>query len=171
MYTFGLAMMLTLFAVFAKDLGVAYFWIGVLFALFWVGRIVGFLVAGRMSDKYGRKPIATIAMIFAALAFIVITVSTHFDPLWEAVLVLGMGIGAAFPVAIALISDSASQTRRGFAMGIYEMSCAVGFMVASTIGGVLADVYSPRSPYILGAIVSLSSASILTFILHGSHRK
>ena len=169
MYTFGLGMMLTLFSVFAKDLGIAFFWIGTLFALFWVGRIVGFLAGGRLSDKYGRKPIAIVAMTGAAVAFIIVTVSTRVEPLWEAILILGMGIGAAFPVAIALISDNVSQPRRGYAMGIYEMSCAAGFMVASTLGGVLADFYSPRAPYLLAAIVSLSSAAILTLILHGSH--
>jgi MFS family permease len=169
MYTFGLGIMLSLFAVYAKDLGVTFFWIGALFALFWVGRIAGFLNGGRLSDKYGRKPIAIIAMTGAALAFIVVTISTRINPLWEAVLILGMCIGAAFPVSIALISDNVSQSLRGYAMGIFEASCGAGFMVAATLGGALADAYSPRAPYILAAVISFSSATILSFMLHGAH--
>jgi MFS family permease len=169
MYTFGLGIMLSLFAVYAKDLGVTFFWIGALFGLFWVGRIVGFLNGGRLSDKYGRRPIAIMAMTGAALAFMVMATSTRINPLWEAVLILGMSIGAAFPVSIALISDNVSQSLRGYAMGIFEASCGAGFMVAATLGGVLADVYSSRAPYILAAIISLSSATILSFMLRGAH--
>jgi len=168
MYTFGLGMMLTLFAVFAKDLGIEVFWIGTLFGLFWVGRIAGFLAGGRLSDKYGRRPIAIAAMIGSALALSLVATSTRTGPLWEAVLILGLSIGAAFPVSIALISDNVTQSLRGYAMGIFEASCAAGFMAASTFGGLLADFYSPRTPYLLATIVSLSSAAILTLMLHGS---
>jgi MFS family permease len=170
MYTFCLGIILTLFSVFAKDLGVTFFWIGALLALFWVGRIGGFLVGGRLSDKYGRKPIVIAAMIGSALAFILVAASTGIEPLWEAILILGLGIGAAFPVAIALISDNVSQPLRGYAMGIFEASCAAGAMVAAMFGGALADFYSPRAPYILAAIISVSSAAILTKMLHGRNR-
>jgi MFS family permease len=170
MYTFGLGIMLTLFSVFAKDLGITFFWIGALFGLFWIGRIAGFLAGGRLSDKYGRKPIASVAMVCAALAFIIVASSSDLNPLSGAVLILGMSIGAAFPVSIALISDNVSQSLRGYSMGIFEASCAAGFMAASTLGGVLADLYSPRAPYLLATIVSLSAATILTLLLRGSHR-
>ena len=165
MYTFGLGMMLTLFSVFARDLGITVFWIGALFGLFWVGRIAGFLVGGRLSDRYGRKPIAVAAMISAAVAFSLVTTSTHIEPLWEAVLTLGLSIGAAFPVSIAVISDSVRQSLRGYAMGLFETSCAAGFMAASTIGGFVADIYSPRAPYLLATIISLLSATILGLML------
>jgi len=171
LYTFCLGMILTLFSVFAKDLGITFFWIGALLALFWVGRIGGFLVGGRLSDNYGRKPIVITAMIGSALAFILVATSTGIEPLWEAILILGIGIGAAFPVAIALISDNVSQPLRGYAMGIFEASCAAGAMVAAMLGGALADFYSPRSPYILAAMISLSSAAILTRMLHVRNRK
>lgn len=170
-YTFGLGMMLTLFPVFANDLGIVVFWIGALFGLFWVGRIAGFLVGGRLSDKYGRKPIAIAAMSTSALAFILVATSTRIEPLWEAVLILGLSIGAAFPVSIALISDSVRQSLRGYAMGIFETSCAAGFMAAATIGGFLADFYSPRAPYLLATIISLTSAAILTLMLPGAKNK
>ena len=164
-YTFGLGVMLTLFSVFANDLGIAVFWIGTLFGIFWVGRIAGFLVGGRLSDKYGRKPIAITAVVITALAFLLVATAAHIEPLWEAVLLLGSGIGASFPVGIALISDSVPQSLRGYAMGIFETCCEAGFMAAGTIGGFLAEFYSPRAPYLLAAIVSLSSAGILMLML------
>ena len=110
-------------------------------------------------------------MVSAALAFLLVTISMRINPLWEAVLLLGLSIGAVFPVSIALISDNVSQSLRGYAMGIFEASCAAGYMAAATFGGLIADLYSPRGPYVLAAVVSLSSAAILTLMLRGSHRK
>jgi MFS family permease len=94
-----------------------------------------------------------------------VATSAHIEPLWEAVLLLGSGIGASFPVGIALISDSVPQSLRGYAMGIFETCCEAGYMAAGTIGGFLAEFYSSRAPYLLAAIVSLSSAGILTLML------
>lgn len=165
MYTFGLGMVLALFSVFAKGLGVAVFWIGALLGIFWAGRIVGSFIGGRLSDKYGRKTLAITAMVGLAIGFILLAASTGNELLSGAVAVLGFSIGTAFPVSVALISGNVHHSVRGFAMGIFETSCAAGFMAASTIGGILADFYSPRAPYVLATITSLSSAIILAVML------
>lgn len=163
-YTFGLGIVLTLFSVFAKDVGVSIFLIGVLFGVFWSGRIVGSFGGGRLSDEYGRKPIAVMAMCFSALGFGLIFASTDIYFLLAGVAALGFSIGAAFPVGVALISDTVSQSVRGYTMGVFETCCAAGFMTASTLGGFLADIYSPRAPYLLGAATSLASAMILALM-------
>lgn len=169
-YTFGLGMILTLFSVYAKDLGIAVLWIGGLFGFFWMGRIVGSIGGGRLSDRHGRKPIAVAAMLASCFGFILVAASTGFELLVGAVIVLGFSIGAAFPVGVALISDNISQSARGYAMGIFETTCAAGFMAASTLGGFMADFFSPRTPYLLAAIISFSSAAILALRLTGTSR-
>jgi len=159
-YTFGLGVMLTLFSVFAKSLSVAVFLIGVLFGFFWLGRIVGSVGGGRVSDKYGRGPIVIVAMLGSVAGFMLAAFSTGIDMLLGAVVILGFSIGTSFPVSVAIISDNVPVSKRGYAMGIYETSCAAGFMLAASFGGLLSDLYSPRMPYLLAAIVSLAAAII-----------
>jgi MFS family permease len=159
-YTFGLAVMLTLFSVFAKSLSVAVFLIGVLFGFFWLGRIVGSVGGGRVSDKYGRGPIVIVAMLGSVAGFMLAAFSTGIDMLLGAVVILGFSIGTSFPVSVAIISDNVPVSKRGYAMGIYETACAVSFMLAATFGGLLSDLYSPRVPYLLAACVSLAPAMI-----------
>ncbi|OFX16111.1 hypothetical protein A3K71_03645 [archaeon RBG_16_50_20] len=159
-YTFGLGVMLTLFSVFAKSLSVAVFLIGVLFGFFWLGRIVGSVGGGRVSDKYGRGPIVIVAMLGSVAGFMLAAFSTGIDMLLGAVVILGFSIGTSFPVSVAIISDNVPVSKRGYAMGIYETSCAAGFMLAATFGGLLSDLYSPRMPYLLAASVSLAAAII-----------
>ena len=159
-YTFGLGVMLTLFSVFAKSLSVAVFLIGVLFGFFWLGRIIGSVGGGRVSDKYGRGPIVIVAMLGSVAGFMLAAFSTGIDMLLGAVVILGFSIGTSFPVSVAIISDNVPVSKRGYAMGIYETSCAAGFMLAASFGGLLSDLYSPRMPYLLAAIVSLAAAII-----------
>lgn len=161
-YTFGLGIVLTLFSVFAKTLGATVFLIGVLFGLFWLGRIGGSIGGGRLSDRHGRGVMAVAAMVGSAIGFTLVAISTAIQVLVAGVAILGVSIGTAFPVGVALVSDNIRQSVRGYAMGFFETSCAAGFMLAATIGGVLADLYSPRAPYVLAASISLASAIIFS---------
>lgn len=159
-YTFGLGIVLALFSVFAKSLGVAIFAIGALFASFWAGRIIGSYAGGHLSDMYGRRVLAVTAMIGCFLGFVLLALATEITLLFMGVAAVGLSIGTAFPVSVALISDNVPQAVRGYAMGIFETTCAAGFMVAAITGGYLADILSPRAPYLLASAVSLMSASV-----------
>jgi MFS family permease len=113
-----------------------------------------------LSDKLGRRPIVTIAMIGSTVGFMMLAFSTGIELLFAGMIVLGLSIGAVFPVAVALISDNVDQSERGFSMGMFETTCAAGFMLAATFGGILSDLYSPRMPYMLAGTVALACAII-----------
>ena len=162
-YTFGFGTVITLFSVFAKNLSVTVFLIGALFGCFWLGRIVGSFVGGRFSDKYGRKSVVVVAMASSALGFMLVALSTGIELLFGGIIILGFSIGAIFPAVVALISDNIHQSVRGYAMGTFEAACAAGFMLAATVGGLVSDLYSPRAPYVLAAVVSL--ASLIPFVM------
>jgi len=162
-YTFGFGTIVTLFSVFAKNLSVTVFLIGLLFGCFWLGRIVGSFVGGRFSDKFGREPVVVVAMGGSALGFTLVAFSNGIELLFGGIILLGFSIGAIFPAVVALISDNVPQSVRGYAMGTFEAACAAGFMLAATVGGLISDLYSPRTPYILAAVVSL--ASLIRFVM------
>jgi len=164
-YTFALGMILTLFAVYAKNLGIAVFWIGTLFTLFWIGRIIASLLAGRISDKVGRKRVLVPALIGCAVGSVLIAALATVNSLAIAVIILGLAIGAIFPVTVALISDNVPSTNKGVAMGVFETSCAIGLMLAPATGGVIADLYDARYPYILSAFPSIVCALTVAFRL------
>jgi len=160
-YTFVLGTLLTLFSVYAKGLGVEVFWIGALFTLFWIGRIVSSMTAGRVSDRVGRNSILIPALIGCAIASFLAAISLGIELLSISMVIMGISIGAVFPVAVALISDNVHMRQRGVAMGIFETSCGVGMMAAATVGGIVADQFNPRYPYVLCALISIVSVIAL----------
>ena len=157
-YTIGLGTLLTFFSIFAKTLGATLLIVGGLFTLFWAGRIIGSYMGGWFSDRCGRGVTATGAMLGSTGAFVMIAVSSGVWSLVVGAVIAGLSIGATFPVGVALISDHINQNMRGLAMGIFETGCGVGVMMGAAIGGLLADMYSARTPYIMAAVANLACA-------------
>jgi MFS family permease len=112
-YSMLLSVMLTLFPVYVYDLGVETFWIGVLLGAFWLGRIVFFMFAGRLSDAFGRENVLMPIMACLSIASMMIVASSNFMHLFIVNLIIGCGLGSAFPVTVALISDFTPSQRRG----------------------------------------------------------
>ena len=160
-YTFVLGTLLTLFSVYAKGLGIEVFWIGALFTLFWIGRIVSSMSAGRISDRVGRRSILIPALIGCAIASLLVAISVGIELLSISMVIMGISIGAIFPVAVAFISDNVHTRQRGVAMGFFETSCGIGMMTAAAVGGIIADQFNPRYPYILCALISIVSVVAL----------
>ena len=170
-YTFGLATVMALLSAYATGLGISLFWIGIVFSVFWTGRILGAALAGGASDRFGRKQVASLALVIGAGGFIIIALVSDLPYLATGVFLAGLSVGATFPVNVAIIADGVELKSRGTAMGLYEMVCALAFMVSSALGGVSAEALSPRSPYAMSAAVFVSCAVALSIFLPPRHLK
>jgi len=164
-YTFGLATVMALLSVYEAGLGIPIFWIGTTLSIFWVGRILGAAFAGTASDRLGRRRVAVIALFIGCVGFVTIGITPSLLVIVAGALLAGLSIGGVFPVNVAIIADGIEPELRGAAMGFYEMICAIAFMAASAFGGIIAELFDPRSPYGLSAIVFVSCAIALGMLL------
>jgi len=147
--------MVTLFPVYVEDLGVDAFWIGVLLGAFWLGHIIFFVFAGRLSDTFGRENVLIPSMACLSIASMLMAASSDFTILFIVNLIIGCGLGSAYPVAVALISDVTSSQRRGVMMGLFETFFGIGMLVGSTLGGWIAE-FNARDPYILCGVLCVA---------------
>ena len=105
------------------------------------------------------------ALIAGSAGFVIIGITSGLLPLASGAFLAGLSIGGIFPVNVAIIADDVEPARRGTAMGFYEMVCAIAFMAASGLGGASADLLSPRTPFILSAVVFLFCVVALAILL------
>jgi DHA1 family multidrug resistance protein-like MFS transporter/DHA1 family quinolone resistance protein-like MFS transporter len=164
-YSIVLMTILTLLPVYAEGLGIEVFSIGILMMMLWVARITSFLNAGRFSDKMGRKLVLTPSLAGLAIGSFLLAVSETWLTLVLAVIVIGLSLGALFPVSIALISDHVPSSQRGVAMGMFETASAVGQTIGPAVGGVLAERFSPSYPYLFCAIASMICTLVVGIFL------
>lgn len=159
-YSFILAMILYFFPVYGKALNWNATLIGFFLMVFWVSRVISFICLGLLSDRFGRKNILLSTLSLSAAASFGIAYAQEKAALLFMGFTLGLGLGAPFPVTIALISDKASSDKKGAAMGLFEMASAAGQASSPFIAGIISEALSLNSPFFLCSFIAFSCALI-----------
>lgn len=95
-----------------------------------LGSIVGVLLAGRLSDKIGRRP----SLWLAATLFISSAFGCMFAPTFDVLVAFriigGMGIGVASIVSPLYISEVSAPQIRGTLVSLYQLAITVGIVAS-----------------------------------------
>ncbi|NMG34963.1 MFS transporter [Azoarcus sp. TTM-91] len=134
------------------------------------GLAAGALSAGPLADRLGRKRVLVGSVLVFGLACLASSFATDLKMLTELRFVTGLGLGAAMPNAVTLMSEYCPDKRR--AMITNAMFC--GFPLGAAFGGFLAAWMIPqwgwRSVLTLGGIAPLLLVVLLVVLLPESVR-
>lgn len=97
------------------------------------GMIVGASFAGVLGDRFGRRPVFTTSMIVWGVGSLVAALSWDLSSLLVARLLIGLGMGAEFPVAQAMLSEFVPARNRGKFLGWLEGFWPIGFIVCGAL--------------------------------------
>ena len=88
------------------------------------------LVAGRVSDAIGRKPILIVVAFLYALSALLSAFSISYDMLWISRMIGGVAFGAALILAPLYIAEIAGAKNRGKLVATQQLYIMLGFFVA-----------------------------------------
>lgn len=88
------------------------------------------LLAGPLSDRFGRLPVLRGAALLFALSAVASALAPDFATLVLARLIGGLAVGAALIVAPIYIGESAPPERRGMLVSINQLNIVIGISVA-----------------------------------------
>jgi len=138
-----------------------------------IGRIVGLaslleipalIALGWASDHWGRKPILVVAFIMGGVRWTLIGLAPSLGWVVAAQFLWGMGF-AGYTVGVALITDLVKPAARGSAMGMLQLSWAVGSIIGPPVGGYIAqNVGLPVVFRIGGGVAILGGVGLLAFL-------
>lgn len=148
-YVYGLGTVLSFLPAYAADRGLTPHAVGLLLGVYWGGRVVASFTAGRLSDRWGRRVILVPALLGSAVAGTLVAAPLGPVLLFLGTLGLGIAAGACAPTCVGLIADHAAPEDRGIAMGLFESSCGVSFILSGFLGGHIAYALGPGVPYLL----------------------
>ncbi len=114
-----------------------------------MGCIVGALFAGSLGDRFGRKPMLILAGVFYFVSALYSTIPPTFDILIWARALGGLGVGMASVLGPMYISEFSPARLRGRIVALYQLSIALGIVVAYLSNYVLLGM-SQSSPDQLG---------------------
>ncbi|MFJ6532523.1 tetracycline efflux MFS transporter Tet(42) [Microbacterium sp. NPDC091662] len=138
-------------------------WVGVLEA---VNGLCAFLVApflGRLSDRFGRRPVIIVAAFGAALSMALFGIGGAIWVLVLARVIQGLTAGD-LPALFAYLADITPPEQRAKRFGLLGALTGIGTMVGPGIGGLLAAV-SIQLPVFLTSAVALTIAILSIFLL------
>ena len=144
-------------------------WVGILEA---VNGLCAFLVApflGRLSDRFGRRPVIIVAAFGAAFAMTLFGIGGAIWVLLLARVIQGLTAGD-LPALFAYLADITPPEQRAKRFGMLGALSGIGTMIGPALGGLLAAV-SIQLPVFITAGVSLTVAILSIFLLPESHRR
>lgn len=160
----GYVMVMPLLPGIAKGLGASDFLYGVLIASNAVMILIFGPIWGKLSDKYGRKPILVISQIGTGIAFLTLVFSDSILIILTGRLIDGMFSGQ-MPIVRAYISDITTPQTRSSHLGKIMSGFTSSMIIGPFIGGVL-GFYNWRYPMIFACILTIVSIIFtITFLV------
>ena len=109
--------------------------------------VLGFLLAGRYSQRIGRKPLLFVVASLYTLGGLVVSVAPNMAIIIFARVILGLAIGAGAVIAPLYISETAPANIRGRLITIYQLAITLGILISFITNYLLIEWVSWRIIY------------------------
>ncbi len=148
---------------YSKKYGLSDFQNGLLFALFSICQFISTPIIGRLSDKYGRRPMLILSISGTALSFFMMAFAPGAIFLFLSRALDGLTAGN-IPVAFAVISDSTKPEDRAKAFGYISSAFNFGFVFGPAIAALTVGL-KPSIPFIIAGIITVAATLLTIFYL------
>ncbi len=179
----GFGLILPLIPYYAEAYGASTFVAGLLVASYAAAQFIGAPILGRLSDRYGRKPILMASILGTSVGFLLLGLAEWIGASVGAA--LGMSVaainllilsvlftsriidgltGGNISVAQAYITDVTDETNRARGLGLIGAAFGLGFIVGPAVGGTL-SVYGYSVPaYVAAALAALNLTAVYLWL-------
>ena len=110
--------------------------VGFIVAAFSMTQLLFTPIWGRLSDRYGRKPIILLGLVITVISYLIFGLAASLPMLFLSRLLGGVG-GANISAAQAYIADVTGPADRAKGMGLIGAAFGLGFVFGPFLGGLL----------------------------------
>ncbi|MGB9201264.1 MFS transporter, partial [Methanobacterium sp.] len=159
----GATILVTVQAFIVKQYNSTAIAVSLLIVLYAAAQFIAAPILGRISDKYGRRPILLICLLGSALGYFIFGLGGALWVLYLSRIIDGF-TGGNVSIAQAYISDVSSEKDRTKNLGFIGVAFGLGFILGPIFGGIFSQL-SLNAPAYAAGIFSLAATLIGFYIL------
>ncbi|HET6845617.1 MAG TPA: MFS transporter, partial [Anaerolineales bacterium] len=159
----GFSLILPLLPYYAATFGSTPFITGLLVASYAAAQLIGAPLLGRLSDRYGRRPILLASVLGTALGFVLLGFARALWVLFLSRVIDGL-TGGNLSVAQAYISDVTDAKDRARGLGMIGAAFGLGFIIGPAVGGILSQ-WGYHVPALVAAALAAANLCLIYFWL------
>lgn len=165
----GMNACLPFLPLYVRALGVTDFveaqrWTGLVYAGAFMLSIFTVPLWGALGDKYGKKLMIIRAIFGLTLAMFLMGFAQNVWQLFFLRIFQG-GVSGFIASSISLVSTSAPENKRGYAISLIQTAISAGTVIGPLIGGAIADAFGVRSLfYLVSALCFVSGIVVVVYV-------
>jgi multidrug resistance protein len=136
---------------------------GLLFAAYSVMQFIFSPVLGRLSDRYGRRPVLLFSIIGTGIGFLILGAANTLWMLFAGRILDGI-TGGNISTAYAYVADITTTEDRAKGMGLIGAAFGLGFILGPAIGGIMSQ-WGISIPFYFAAGLAFFNAILIYFLL------
>src|SRR5574342_807787 len=167
----GLSIIIPLLPLFAARFGATPLLVGILQATYPLMQFLGAPILGRLSDRFGRKPILVVSQLGTLAGFVLLGFANTLWLLFLSRIIDGLS-GANISTAQAAIADRTNEKTGTQGLGRVGAAFGVGFILGPIIAYIMLKLSGGdyRTVALSAAFFSLTSILLTTFWFHEAHQ-
>jgi multidrug resistance protein len=148
---------------YGKHFGLSDFQTSFLFAIYSLSQFLAAPIIGKLSDRFGRKPLLIISLVGTIFANLIVGTASTAIVLFIARFLDGI-TGGNISVAQAIITDITKPEERTHAFGLFGASLGVGFVVGPLISYFTTQI-SLGAPFLASSILATIALMLTIWLL------
>jgi MFS family permease len=161
----GSTLLFPFFALYiTRTFGVGMTEAGILLGMSSLFGLIGSIIGGALTDRFGRRRLILFGLIFSALSSLFFGLARDVSVLYFLVVFVGLLSRVANPAYDAMLADTVPEAKRQEAFGITRVAFNYAWIFGTALGGLIA-ARSFLALFLIDAGLSLFVASILIVFL------
>lgn len=152
----GFGIVIPLVPVYAERYGASGTEVGILITVYSLMQFLFAPVAGRLSDRIGRRPVLIGALILTAVSYVLFGLAKSLPMLYMSRILAGIG-GADITVAQAYVADVTPKNKRARGMGLFGAAFGVGFTLGPAIAALTVDIADWMPSFIAAGLAAITA--------------
>ena len=149
----GFGIILPSLPYYAQRLGASGLWLGVLLTSYSFAQLVGAVVLGRLSDRFGRRPLILLGLAGSSISLALTAVAGSLAALAAARALAGL-FGGSIAAGQAYVADVTEGEERAKFMGFLGAAIGLGFVLGPALGALLSPLGFGTAAFVASALAA-----------------